>query len=378
MSSKLERCKSESIRTHHGPPERYQLQLKRVNLDKLPDNESKLRRFTLGECDPKYQNRTILMVGATGTGKSTLINALVNYVMGVTFEDKVWFEIIADEKDRPQSDSQTSEVSVYEVFGFEGTVVPYSLTIIDTPGYGDTRGKEFDDIVTKKLQDLFTVPEGVAVIDVVGLVLKASENRLDERMAYIFNSVTSLFGKDMEKNIVTMMTHSDGAKPTNALQALKDANIKCAIDEQKLPIHFLFNNRQKEEIEVDKRAERAARNAFETTEDGMKDFTDFLGQSKPQSLKSTVKVMKERIRLTACIQNLKERVNEVEMKQMEIQSERAQLGNFTREMMENKDFTFQAQEPYKAKEKINDWWDNKAVTCGRCEENCHYQDVPWL
>lgn len=367
----------ESTRLDNGPPVRYQLQTERVNLDKLPDAESKLRRFTVGKKNPANPNRTILLVGATGSGKSTLINALVNFVMGVKFEDKVWFEIIVADKDRPETDSQTSEVSVYEVFGFEGVTVPYSLTIIDTPGYGDTRGIKYDDIVTKKLQDLFCSPEGVDVIDAVGLVLKATENRLDERMAYIFNSVTSLFSKNMETNIVVMMTHSDGMKPKNAIQALNDAKIKCARDKNKEPVFFQFNNRQKEMVETGRSAQRAAQHAFETSEDGMLEFTEFLGKCQPQNLKTCVEVMKERIRLTACMQNLQERVTTIENKQEAIKQNKEELSKYEQEMKENKNFTFNETETYKEKEDIDSWWDNKAVTCNTCKENCHYPGCTW-
>uniref|UniRef100_A0A3B4B9A7 AAA+ ATPase domain-containing protein n=1 Tax=Periophthalmus magnuspinnatus TaxID=409849 RepID=A0A3B4B9A7_9GOBI len=243
---------SPSQKIHDGPPARYQLQMKRVNLDKESDEEFKLRKFTLGECDPRYVNRTILLVGETGSGKSTLINALVNFVMGVEFEDKVWFEVISDEKDRPQSKSQTSAVSVYEIFGFEGKTVPYSLTIIDTPGYGDTEGLDKDEMIIQLLQSLFCIPQGVDTVSAVGLVMKASVNRLDDRVAYVFNSVTSLFGKDMKKNIVVMITHSDGREPTNALKALEAADIKVAKNSKNEPVYFLFNNFNIEEIYKEK------------------------------------------------------------------------------------------------------------------------------
>ncbi|XP_033832221.1 uncharacterized protein LOC117379623 [Periophthalmus magnuspinnatus] len=377
MASDFRRHIEESNKIDNGPPARYELQLKRVNLDKESDEESKLRRFTLGECDPMSLNRTILLVGETGSGKSTLVNALVNFVMGVEFEDKVWFEVISDEKDRPQSESQTSAVSVYEIFGFERKTVPYSLTIIDTPGYGHTEGLDKDEMIIQLLQDLFCIPETVDTVSAVGLVMKASENRLDERMAYVFNSVTSLFGKDMEQKIVVMITHSTGRKPKDALKALKEAKILCARDSKNEPVHFQFNNCQNETIEDDSDEEELAQNAFKTSNKGMKKFTKFLETAKPQSLKTTVEVMKERIRLTACVQNLKERVTEVEMKQEVIRKNREELAQLKQEMEKNKNIKVNIEETYKVKEEINHWWDTKAVTCNNCEENCHYPGCTW-
>ncbi|KAK5619407.1 hypothetical protein CRENBAI_004572 [Crenichthys baileyi] len=279
-----------------GPPAVYQLK---------PETQliGTLKRIRIGEKTSGKVNKTILLVGETGTGKSTLINALVNHAMGVKFEERVWFQIVEDE-DRSQTESQTSDVIVYEIFGFQGKSLTFSLTIIDTPGYGDTRGLERDSIVRQRLFDLFRTEGGVQEINVVGLIVKASENRVSDRMRYIFDSVMSLFGKDLENNIIAVMTHSNGMPPRNALRALEAAGIKCAKHENGQPVYFPFNNCQTDPREEE--TEDALKNAWRQTEKGLQKFAEFLNQTGPQKLKRTKEVLNSQIRLTASIHNLQE------------------------------------------------------------------------
>uniref|UniRef100_A0A8P4KDG1 Septin-type G domain-containing protein n=1 Tax=Dicentrarchus labrax TaxID=13489 RepID=A0A8P4KDG1_DICLA len=366
-SSKYENitCK---ILIHSGSPTVYQLTPKKEKIRTLT-------RMTLGEKDVNKTNKTILLVGETGTGKSTLINALVNYTMGVEWEDNVWFQIVEDEK-RSQSESQTSDVIVYQIFGFEDKTLPYSLTIIDTPGYGDTTGIEREVIISQRLFDLFRSEDGVHEINAVGLVLKATENRLSDRLRYIFDSVMSLFGKDMENNIVALITHSDGTTYKNALKALEDANIKFATDGKNQPVHFQFNNCQHRDRTEDT---EDLQHADQKTTKGLRQFTDFLEKTEPQKLETTVDVLNERIRLTACIQNLKERVEFIELKQKEIQQTEEALKKNEQEMKNNEKFTVEVDEVCKVKEPFSarKWWGiwlnyGGAVSCNVCEENCHY------
>uniref|UniRef100_A0A8C4HEA7 AAA+ ATPase domain-containing protein n=1 Tax=Dicentrarchus labrax TaxID=13489 RepID=A0A8C4HEA7_DICLA len=358
--------KYDNIQIQSRSPAVYQLKPKKQKIGTI-------RRMTLGEKDVNKTNRTILLVGETGTGKSTLINALVNYTMGVKWEDNDWFQIVEDEK-RSQSESQTSDVIVYEIFGFEGKTLPYSLTIIDTPGYGDTRGPEQDVITSHRLFDLFRSEDGVHEINAVGLVLRATECRVNDRLMYIFDSVMSLFGKDMEKNIVPLITHSNGRKPKNVLKALEDANVKGATDENDQPVYFLFNNCQHEDRTEDT---DVLKHAAKTSTEGLRQFTDFLKETEPQKMKTTADVLNERIRLKACIQNLKERVEFIELKQKEIQQTEEALKKYEQEMKNNEKFTVEVEEVDKDRQPIDGgMWGlvfyETAVCCTVCEENCHY------
>ncbi|XP_005458351.2 uncharacterized protein LOC100701944 [Oreochromis niloticus] len=340
----------------------YQLRTKK-------EKTGSLTRMTVGEKNPNKTNKTILLVGETGAGKSTLINALINYTMGVKWEDKVWFQIV--EEKRSQSESQTSDVIVYEIFGFEDQTLPYSLTIIDTPGFGNIMGNKKDDVSNQKLLDLFRLEGGVHEVHAVGLVTKASDNRLNDRLFYVFDSMMSLFGKDLEKNTVALITHSDGMPPKNALTALEHQKIKCAKNEKNQSLYFLFNNQQNKERTDEN--EFGLETAWRVTERGVRQFTAFLEESEAQKLETTSEDLNERIRLTACIHNLQERIKFIEVKQREIKNTQEALKKpEERKMIE--EFTPRVAEVFKHKEPVRGGMCGleAAVCCTVCKENCHY------
>lgn len=344
-----------------GHPNVYQLITKKEKFGALS-------KVTFGIKDTEQINKTILLVGETGAGKSSLVNVIFNHVMGVQFEDGVWFQIV-DEKE-----GQTPDVIIYEIFGFEGKVMPFSLTIIDTPGYGSIRGIKHDDIVIDRMRKLFESENGVHILHTVGLVMKATDNRLSDRLMYIFDSVMSLFGNDIEKNIVVLITHSNGRTPKNALQALEAANIKCATNVKNQPVYFLFNNRQNEDQtdEAD-----YFKGADVLSEKGIREFIAFIENNSPQQLKITSEVMNERIRLTACIQNLLERIKLAEQKQTELKQIHEALKTHEEEIKGKKNATVLVDETYIDTESIKGGRNRLiffegALTCLVCKENCHY------
>ncbi len=164
---------SKLILIHQDPPKRFHLDTKR----RVLDESGKVRKWTYGKKDTSRPNKIVLLVGETGAGKTTLINTMVNYLLGVKFEEKIWYEI-TEEEAGDQSKSQTSEITMYEVCPEESAL---TLTIIDTPGYGDTRGLDKDLEVAANLATLFQSSDGVRDIDAVCFVIQASKNRLSDR-----------------------------------------------------------------------------------------------------------------------------------------------------------------------------------------------------
>ncbi|XDV19352.1 hypothetical protein PO909_024836 [Leuciscus waleckii] len=349
-----------------GPPAFYQLKTERKCIH---GTNRKVRRWTYGQKDRNKQNKVILMVGETGAGKTTIINTMINYLLGVKFEDEEWYEITdEDEEDIDETQSQTSEITVYEVFVEEN---PTSLTIIDTPGYGHTEGYKKDEEISEDLCRLFSDEDGIHYIDAVCFVMKALNNRISDKELYIFHSVLSLFGRDLENNIVFLLTHSDGRPPTDALNAIKKAEISCRRDEKQLPVHFLFNNQQKEKR--DKQYEEILRSSWEMGEQSMNDLLKLLEEKNRKSVQMTLDVLKERRRLEACVSNLRQRISEEESKMKKLTEIQEAVKENSDKIQKCENFQFTVTTAVKEKvSTVNEWWWNSYVTCcSDCEENCH-------
>ncbi|KAI2663087.1 Septin-4 [Labeo rohita] len=348
-----------------GPPALYQLNTERKYID---ENQKKVKRWIYGRRDRNKQNKVILLVGETGAGKTTMINTMINYFLGVKFEDEEFYQITEEDDDIEESLTQTSEITVYEVFVEEN---PTSLTIIDTPGYANTEGYEKDGEISEYLIRLFSDEDGIHYIDAVCFVMKAFQNRLSGKEHYIFHSVLSLLGRDIENNIVFLLTHTDGRQPRDAISAIKKAQIPCRRDGKKQPIHFLFNNQQKEKR--DKLCESVLKLALEMGQESMTEFFTLLEEKNRKSVQMTLDVLKERRRLKACVSNLKEQISESELKMKELTEIQEAIKEQRDKIEKCEHFQFTVKTAVKEKVTTDDewWWSRNQTCCNVCEENCH-------
>lgn len=49
-----------------------------------------------------------MLVGATGSGKSTLVDGIANYIMGVSFEDPFRFTMVTLEEEEKKTHNQVN------------------------------------------------------------------------------------------------------------------------------------------------------------------------------------------------------------------------------------------------------------------------------
>jgi predicted GTPase len=144
-----------------------------MNLYKLPlerkrafsESSDIVKRYSFGNArHPTSADKTILLMGATGSGKTTWINAMINYILGVEWDDPFRFILVDEEVNKNQAHSQTQEVTAYDIHYRTGFRIPFSLTIVDTPGFGDTQGISRDREITSAVKKFFEDKNGIEVM----------------------------------------------------------------------------------------------------------------------------------------------------------------------------------------------------------------------
>ena len=168
-----------------------------------------------------------------------MIHSIANYTMGVHWEDEFCFKLLMEAKMTKTSEahSQTRWITAYTFHRMEGSKVPFTLTIVDTPGLGDTEGLERDKEIAMQIKEFFSLPgeNGIDHLDGMGFISQAALARLTPTQKYIYDSILSTFGKDISGNIFLMATFADGSPEPPVVGAVKVAEIPFTS-------FFTFNN----------------------------------------------------------------------------------------------------------------------------------------
>ena len=331
------------------------------------DKQNRLMKFEFGKWSgmkkSSNKEKVIMLVGATGSGKTTLINSMINYMFGVEYEDECRFKLVTqdDEGNKTQAHSQTSWITAYTIHYQKGFKFDYTLTIVDTPGFGDTRGIDRDAEITKQIFRFFMASgkQGIDHIDVVGFVAQSSLLRLTGTQKYIFDQILSLFGKDIGQNIYLMLTFADGKLP----------QVLIGMNEAQIPYqeYFKFNNSVVFDDNLS--ADEFCKMFWKM---GMGSFGEFFNQfSKISSktLKQTEAVINERERIETQIEGLQIEVKRGLSKLEQLRTEVQVVLDHESDIARNQDFTYEVIEDTIVK---HDLEPNTYVTnCLICNVSCH-------
>ncbi|EDR21635.1 hypothetical protein, conserved [Entamoeba dispar SAW760] len=309
----------------------------------------------------------ILVVGQTGSGKTTLLNSFINALYGIKITDDFRYIIINEgnlEQNRDQSKSQTSEVTIYNI---KRTKKAPPIKIIDTPGFGDTRGMEYDKVITKQIKEAFETK--VSDLNAICFVAQSSNARLTANQKYIFGNIIDLFGNDVKKNFIAMLTFCDGKTPQviNALQS-KECIFSTIIPYIDEPWYLKFNN----SAIYDDNTEDGFTQMFWQL--GMKNFDDFIEKLiklPRKSLEKSREVLKSRERIKVQIEGLSKSLNNGLSKLSEIKQTYEVFYLNRDKINNNQNFTFTVTKRDQVQIKLKPG--EYVTNCLRCKNtSCHY------
>ncbi|CAG0893183.1 unnamed protein product [Cyprideis torosa] len=309
-----------------------------------------------------YQEKTIMVLGATGTGKTTFINSMANFLFEVKPSDTFRFKLITQEEEGAErSQSVTKKVTAYVL---HETILPFRLTVVDTPGYGDTDGIQADKHTTGLIKKLFesTDESGISRLDAIVLVVKASDTRLTAHQKHNFNSVFQLFGKNLAENIMVVATFSDASDPP-VKTTLEDHGIK-------FKAFHKFNNSAFFAGPKENPRERAAQEFYwDVGQEGFKAFFESLITMQPKSLSQSAEVLKQREALENHVQQLKQYVQSGISNLEQMRQEALILEQFEAQISANEEFEYTVEE--EVVKTVPTPPGQYTTNCTSCNRTCH-------
>ena len=149
-------------------------------------------------------SKVLLLIGRTGHGKTTFMNALVNIYSGITFNDKFRYLLVINENQK-QTKSITKEITIYKIRSKQSLNYP-PLIIIDTPGFGDTEGEKEDKMNLIKFKEFFDSKK-IKYINCILYIIIGADPRFGENDKNIINYLLNLFSKNVKDNFVVGVTN---------------------------------------------------------------------------------------------------------------------------------------------------------------------------
>ena len=163
----------------------------------------------------------LLLLGETGVGKSTLVNSISNYFKYASFKEaqKRIIDIlipmystesrkvygIADENEDYDEGKCTTQFVKEYMFPIKMNNRTFNLRLIDTPGVGDPRGMEQDEI---NLDNVLAYLTTLKKLHGICFVLKSNQTGFTKFAEYCLKQILTRLDKSASQNIIFITTYS--------------------------------------------------------------------------------------------------------------------------------------------------------------------------
>ncbi|KAK9395882.1 hypothetical protein NXF25_019243 [Crotalus adamanteus] len=230
----------------------------KLPLEEVPDPSVPFSMYQLGEENKEVPQKVILVMGTTESGKTTLINGMINYILGVQWEDNFRFRLIDETTWRTKAGRKIFEGKACVVHHQKGFRIPYSLLILDLTPVEQKMGE---------IRDNFNV-------DAICFVAKAVVAQKS-----IFDTMLSLLRKDLKDSLQLPIACSDGG-------TRDDSGIP-------LPFRIIFSSLFANHLQESGRSHCDAEMFWKLSTESMKNFFDSLNTPETKIITWTLEVPKE-------------------------------------------------------------------------------------
>ena len=181
----------------------------------------------------------LLLIGETG-GKTSFLNLLCNFneVLQHGFDRAIsqkrlrrFNDDLKENHKALEMQSKTDETSHYTI-----EIDGLTLGIIDTPGFGDTRGIEQDKKIVKNIVDKVNA---VTYIHCICLVMNGRQSRLTTQLKYVVSEISAILPKSCVYNMIVVLTNVWNSYDTSF--ALKELEPYLGAEVKNLQVVYIDN-----------------------------------------------------------------------------------------------------------------------------------------
>jgi hypothetical protein len=241
--------------------------------------------------------------------------------------------------------------------------------VVDSPGFGDTRGIERDGETVRQLKSLFSTDGelGIYQLDAIAFVVQSSNARLTATQKYIFSAILSMFGADAVKNLLVIATFADDGEP----------QVMHAIREEKINYQRLLKFNNSALFGPNPAGTDTASSLYwKVGVQGYADLFAALSLLQPQSLALTCEVLNERQQLQAAIQGLHQLIRRGIAELDRIEQEQHILDQHSLDIQANSNFTKTVfiQKEQQIRSPPGRFVTNCVICNKTCHLNCAFSD----
>lgn len=339
------------------------------NSEKNPNVQPPSRPRHLSVWDNKVGHKKIIILGGSGHGKSTFINSIHNFFLGASI-DNVSAVIptkflkasgVHSEAGGSNVHSQTQFCNEYTFTNPNNRNV--SITFVDTPGLGDTRGAAQDEINMKMIMDIAATCERNNTLSGIIFVIRGSEKRASLTIKTITTILNCSLPDSVFDDIVVTFTMSPTPSYAREAEALVPFHVKTQNK-------FYFDNpvfevqSVRSMVELDRKLYTLY---WDRTMSQMADIVDAVFSHKVNIKSGLAEMQARRMKLSAVFHEIKLNISNLQAVQQSIEASNAALDSAKSMAASNKNY--KSTEVMKQKVLVDCAQLN--TLCSTCTHACH-------